>query len=87
MTSGEGSGKVSLQRANASGNSQVTQVAGDYEEHHHRYVRGWEYLRGIRVADAEMDLVDNAFVDPPGPDGWQRPPGRSPARTTAIRSW
>ncbi|WP_283960451.1 hypothetical protein [Streptomyces ardesiacus] len=40
MTSGEGSGKVSLQRANASGNSQVTQVAGDYEEHHHRYVRG-----------------------------------------------
>ncbi|MFB6755727.1 hypothetical protein ACFCX6_32975 [Streptomyces sp. NPDC056353] len=69
MTSGEGSGKVSLQRANASGNSQVTQVAGDYEEHHHRYVRGWEYLRGVRMADAEMDLVDNAFVDPPGPDG------------------
>ncbi|WP_318218765.1 hypothetical protein [Streptomyces sp. SCL15-6] len=69
MTDGEGYGNVPLQQAEASGNSQVTQVAGDYEEHHHRYVRGWEYLRGARVDDAEMDLVDNAFVDPPGPNG------------------
>nr|WP_143657488.1 hypothetical protein [Streptomyces sp. alain-838] len=64
-----GDGKGPLQQAEASDNSQVTQVAGDYEEHHHRYVRGWEYLRGIRVDDAEMDLVETAFFDPPGPNG------------------
>jgi hypothetical protein len=69
MMSPEGTGKVPLQQAEASGHAHVTQVAGDYEKHVHRYVRGWEYLRGVRVDDAEMDLVEHAFVDSPGPSG------------------
>ncbi|MEV0374672.1 hypothetical protein AB0I10_33640 [Streptomyces sp. NPDC050636] len=47
----------------------MTQVGRDYEEHHHRYVRGWEYLRGVGVDNHEMDLVENAFVDTPGING------------------
>ncbi|MFE9112288.1 hypothetical protein ACFYN9_22095 [Streptomyces collinus] len=56
-----------VQQAEASGRARVTQVGRDY--HQHRYVRGWEYLRGVRVADREMDLVHNAFVDAPGSNG------------------
>ncbi|WP_411139323.1 hypothetical protein [Streptomyces sp. C10] len=58
-----------VQRADATGNARVTQVGHDYEEHHHRYVRGWEYLRGVGVDGHEMDLVENAFVDTPGVNG------------------
>ncbi|UED88141.1 hypothetical protein [Streptomyces profundus] len=54
------------QQAEASGHARLTQVAGDYEEHHHQYVRGWEYLRGIGVDDHELDFVEQAFVDPKG---------------------
>ncbi|MFD6279483.1 hypothetical protein ACFWFI_28540 [Streptomyces sp. NPDC060209] len=69
MTSPEGNEKELHQQAEASGNAQVTQVAGDYAEHIHRYVRGWENLRGVHISDAEMDLVEHAFVDSPGPNG------------------
>ncbi|MFF3459692.1 hypothetical protein ACFYXH_36435 [Streptomyces sp. NPDC002730] len=69
MTGVEGTGTVPVQQAEASDHAQVTQVAGDYEEHHHRYVRGWEYLRSVSVDDGELDLVEHAFVDPPGPHG------------------
>ncbi|MGC5040028.1 hypothetical protein ACPXCS_32270 [Streptomyces sp. DT190] len=60
---------VPVQQAEASGRARVTQVGRDYEEHHHRYVRGWEYLRGVGMADREMDLVENAFVDALGSNG------------------
>jgi len=69
MTSAEDIAMVPVQQAAASDHAHVTQVAGDYEEHHHRYVRGWEYLRGVGVDDSEMDLVEHAFVDCPGPGG------------------
>ncbi|MGW8569779.1 hypothetical protein [Streptomyces niveus] len=62
-------GVVPVQQASASGRAHVTQVGRDYAEHHHQYVRGWEYLRGVGVADRELDLVENAFVDPPGSNG------------------
>ncbi|MEU9117269.1 hypothetical protein AB0D04_37350 [Streptomyces sp. NPDC048483] len=58
-----------VQNADATGNARVTQVGHNYEEHHHRYVRGWEYLRGVGVDNHEMDLVENAFVDTPGAHG------------------
>ncbi|WP_129837911.1 hypothetical protein [Streptomyces sp. RFCAC02] len=61
-----GTGVVPHQQAEASGHARLTQVAGDYEEHHHQYVRGWEYLRGIGVDAHELDLVERAFVDPQG---------------------
>ncbi|MGW2785936.1 hypothetical protein ACWC3X_32585 [Streptomyces populi] len=70
MTGLESTEKVPMQQqVEASGQAQVTQVAGDYEEHHHRYVRGWEYLRSVGVDDGELDLVEHAFVDAPGPQG------------------
>lgn len=70
MTDAEGTGTVPVQQqVEASDHARVTQVAGDYEEHHHRYVRGWEYLRSVSVDDGELDLVEHAFVDPPGRDG------------------
>ncbi|MEV8597613.1 hypothetical protein [Streptomyces sp. NPDC052012] len=69
MTGVEDIAMVPVQQVEASGHAHVTQVAGDYEEHHHRYVRGWEYLRGVGVDDAEMDLVEQAFVDCPGSTG------------------
>ncbi|MFH8470634.1 hypothetical protein [Streptomyces sp. NPDC017991] len=58
-----------LQSAEASGHARVTQVGRDYTEHHHRYVRGWQYLRGSRVDAAEMELAEHAFVDAVGPSG------------------
>ena len=63
MITREGTGTVPMQQAEAYGQGRVTQVAGDYEEHHHQYIRGWEYLRGVQVDDREMDLVEHAFVD------------------------
>ncbi|MEU1661551.1 hypothetical protein ABZ527_36505 [Streptomyces griseofuscus] len=68
MTDVEGTATVQ-QQIEASGQAQVTQVAGDYEEHHHQYVRGWQYLRSAGVDDGELDLAEHAFVDPPGPQG------------------
>ncbi|MET8012868.1 hypothetical protein ABZU86_13520 [Streptomyces sp. NPDC005271] len=69
MTSTEGVVTMPTQQADASGNARVTQVGRDYVEHVHRYVRGREYLSGISMDDHEMDLVENAFVDVPGPNG------------------
>ncbi|MFE2557921.1 hypothetical protein ACFXGT_18240 [Streptomyces sp. NPDC059352] len=60
------------QDATASDHAQVTQVAGDYEEHHHEYVRGWEFLRAARIDEAEIALVESAYVhaEPePGKEG------------------
>ncbi|MFH8993099.1 hypothetical protein [Streptomyces sp. NPDC017940] len=68
MTDAEGTAAVQ-QQIEASGQAQVTQVAGDYEEHHHQYVRGWQYLRSASVDDGELDLAEHAFVDPAGPQG------------------
>ncbi|MFB8183387.1 hypothetical protein ACFC8N_46980 [Streptomyces sp. NPDC055966] len=68
MTDAEGTAAVQ-QQIEASGQAQVTQVAGDYEEHHHQYVRGWQYLRSVSVDDGELDFAEHAFVDPPGPQG------------------
>ncbi|MFF3350645.1 hypothetical protein [Streptomyces sp. NPDC002779] len=68
MTDAEGTAAV-LQQSEASGQAQVTQVAGDYEEHYHQYVRGWQYLRYVCVDDGELDLAEHAFVDSPGPQG------------------
>ncbi len=53
-----------VQTAEAQGNARVTQVGGNYEEHVHRYVRGWQYLHGTSVDTAELDLAEHAFVDP-----------------------
>ncbi|MFD6080432.1 hypothetical protein ACFWG5_33175 [Streptomyces hydrogenans] len=59
-----------FQKAEASGNATVTQVGRDYtENHHHRYERGWQYLRGVGIDAAELDLAEYAFVDPAGPTG------------------
>ncbi|WP_405593830.1 hypothetical protein OG741_37680 [Streptomyces sp. NBC_01410] len=69
MTSTEGVVTVPIQQADASGNARVTQVGRDYVEHVHQYVRGREYLRGLGMDDREMDLVEDAFVDVPGPNG------------------
>ncbi|MFF8436389.1 hypothetical protein [Streptomyces bacillaris] len=60
------------QEATASHHARVTQVAGDYEEHHHKYVRGWEFLQAARIDEAEIALVENAYVhaEPePGKEG------------------
>ncbi|WSQ15103.1 hypothetical protein OG604_49520 [Streptomyces sp. NBC_01231] len=70
MSAVEDGATAPVQTAEASDQARVTQVGGDYEEHHHhRYVRGWEYLRGVGLAAAELDLAEHAFVDPAGPDG------------------
>ncbi|MFJ9718539.1 hypothetical protein ACIRPQ_21805 [Streptomyces sp. NPDC101213] len=69
MTDVEGAGMMPLQQATASGQAQVKQIFGDYEEHQHRYVRGWEFLRGVGVDAREMELVQHAFVDSPGLSG------------------
>ncbi|MFG3430372.1 hypothetical protein [Streptomyces californicus] len=50
------------QEAEASENGVIKQVAGDYEEHHHRYVREWQYLRSVTVDADEIRLVDHAYV-------------------------
>lgn len=54
------------QEAEASENAVVTQVAGDYEEHHHRYVRGWEYLGSVGIDADEARLVERAYVHAEG---------------------
>ncbi|MFI9723784.1 hypothetical protein ACIHFE_29690 [Streptomyces sp. NPDC052396] len=48
--------------AEATDHARVTQVAGDYEEHHHTYVRGWQYLRTVEVDEEEIALVDDEYV-------------------------
>ncbi|MGW7351657.1 hypothetical protein [Streptomyces sp. NPDC054784] len=50
------------QEAEASENAVIKQVAGDYEEHHHRYVRGWEFLGSIGIDADEVRFVDRAYV-------------------------
>ncbi|MFZ4302276.1 hypothetical protein ACOZE3_30755 [Streptomyces cinereoruber] len=59
----------SSQTIKAADNATVTQVGRDYVEHNHRYVRGWEYLRGVGIDTTELDLAEHAFVDPSIPDG------------------
>ncbi|MCP9956071.1 MULTISPECIES: hypothetical protein [Streptomyces] len=58
-----------FQKAEATGNATVTQVGRDYNEHHHRYERSWQYLRGVGVDAVELDLAEHAFVDSAGPGG------------------
>ncbi|WP_233221398.1 hypothetical protein [Streptomyces carminius] len=41
----------------------MTQVGGNYAEHRHQYVRGWEHLHGVSVDEREMEIVQHAFVD------------------------
>lgn len=48
--------------AEASEHAAVTQIAGDYEEHHHRYVRGWEYLKAPIIDPKEVILIQKAYV-------------------------
>jgi hypothetical protein len=50
------------QEAEASENGVITQVAGDYEKHEHRYVREWQYLKSVMVDADEVRLVDRAYV-------------------------
>lgn len=50
------------QEAEASDNAVVNQVAGDYEEHHHNYVRGWEYLGSVSIGEDEARLLEHAYV-------------------------
>ncbi|MFD8105325.1 hypothetical protein [Streptomyces microflavus] len=50
------------QEAEASDHAKVTQVAGDYAEHHHTHVRGWEYLKAVGVDPAELALVEKEYV-------------------------
>ncbi|BBB01404.1 hypothetical protein RVR_8815 [Actinacidiphila reveromycinica] len=59
------------QEAHASGNSIVKQVAGNHEEHHRRYVRGWEYLSVVEFDQDEVRLVasDYAQGEPTTPAG------------------
>lgn len=54
------------QEAEAAENAVITQVAGDYEEHHHRYVRGWEFLGTVDVDADEIRMVDHAYVHAEG---------------------
>ncbi|MEV7863724.1 hypothetical protein AB0O86_34270 [Streptomyces hirsutus] len=69
MSAAEGAGTAPFQTAEASDGARVTQVGGDYTEHHHRYVRGWQFLHGARLDAAELDLAEHAFVDVVGPGG------------------
>lgn len=59
------------QEAEASDSAVVKQVAGDYEEHHHRYVRGWEYLSAVAFDQDEVRLVASDYVQakPAAPSG------------------
>jgi hypothetical protein len=50
------------QVAEASDAAVVTQVAGDYEQHYHRYVRGWEYLEASSIHEEEINLVKQTYV-------------------------
>ncbi|MFD7547882.1 hypothetical protein [Streptomyces sp. NPDC059816] len=54
------------QEAEASEYGVVKQVAGDYEEHHHRYVREWQYLKSVTVDADEVSLVDHVYVHAEG---------------------
>lgn len=69
MIAAESAATAQVQSAEAFGNARVTQVGGDYTEHHHRYVRGWQFLRGVHVDAGELDLAEQAFVDVIGPAG------------------
>ncbi|MEU9034617.1 hypothetical protein AB0D45_06840 [Streptomyces sp. NPDC048352] len=63
MSAGEPTpGEGVHQEAEAAENARVTQVAGDYEEHHHRYVREWQYLRAVGIDTDEIALVEREYV-------------------------
>jgi hypothetical protein len=51
------------QEAEVSDGAVVTQVAGDYEQHYHRYVRGWEYLEASNIHEEEISLVKETYVE------------------------
>ena len=54
--------------AEASDYAVVTQVSGDYAEHHHSYVRGWEYLGAVGVSESDINFVDTEYVRETGDD-------------------
>ncbi|WDT58099.1 hypothetical protein [Streptomyces sp. G7(2002)] len=58
--------------AEASDNAVLTQVAGDYEEHHHTYQRAWQYLRASHFEEEEIDLVQQTYVHEAASAGQER---------------
>ncbi|MBW8796237.1 MAG: hypothetical protein JF597_22325 [Streptomyces sp.] len=52
-------------------------MAGDYEEHHHTYVRGWEYLSAVGVSEDEISFVEEAYVHDTSDAGVAQPVQRA----------
>lgn len=78
MTAGDGAAPERPQmEAEASDHAVVTQVAGDYEEHHHTYVRGWEYLSAVGVSEDEISFVEEAYVHDTSDAGVAQPVQRA----------
>ncbi|WP_371616332.1 hypothetical protein [Streptomyces sp. NBC_00454] len=78
MNEGEpGSGEGVHQEAEASENARVTQVAGDYEEHHHKYVREWQYLKAVGIDADEIALVESEYVHAAPASGQEGPVARA----------
>ncbi|WP_228048214.1 hypothetical protein [Streptomyces justiciae] len=78
MTAGdEAASERPQMEAEASDHAVVTQVAGDYAEHHHNYVRGWEYLSAVGVGEDEIRLVEEAYVHTTRDDGVAQPVQRA----------
>ncbi|MET9070564.1 hypothetical protein ABZX95_00005 [Streptomyces sp. NPDC004232] len=55
--------------AEATDHAILTQVAGNYEEHHHTYQRTWQYLRTLGIDKNEIELVEQAYVHEQPEDG------------------
>ncbi|MET3983986.1 hypothetical protein [Streptomyces sp. PvR034] len=78
MNEGEsGPGEGVHQEAEAAENARVTQVAGDYEEHHHKYVREWQYLKAVGVDADEITLVESQYVHAEPAVGQEGPVARA----------
>ncbi|MGW0392059.1 hypothetical protein ACWDYJ_14445 [Streptomyces sp. NPDC003042] len=78
MNEGEpGPGEGVHQEAEAAENARVTQVAGDYEEHHHKYVREWQYLKAVGVDADEIALVESEYVHAEPAGGQEGPVARA----------
>ncbi|TFV33205.1 hypothetical protein E4K10_30515 [Streptomyces sp. T1317-0309] len=72
MTTDTGASEQVRMEAEAADNAIVTQVAGNYEEHHHSYQRAWQYLRAVDVDRDEIDLVERTYVHEKTSDGQER---------------
>src|ERR1022692_4204310 len=48
--------------AEASGRSAITQVAGDYAEHHHSYFSSWAYLEAPVIDEEESRIINLSYV-------------------------